>query len=523
MEIETKTTKDLQGLIIPVVDPNHQTSIIFSEEETERWIQELPMADLGKTTKLLTEFLSELNISQVDIFTRENILAKLYNIIDYICDELGDHYIYHAKSLTDKQIQIIDIDLNILLQTIYSHTLMLSNGNFHEQNFINIFKYLNLLQLKHYQNYKILPKDFWQQIKLIYTIAEKKLTDLTPINKWFYSSLLMHIFNLYATPHEQDAQIDELCAELQDLLELNALAPDENSIYIYYFNFNNDKPPTANREHDEDICLSVEHICNKMRERALEPAVYGDFYENVTKNLESHLHKNIIPDLEQLKKISSGVIATSISGIHEILLSDKQSQTNNESENIFVDLNDDANFFSSVKNHIFQVFINFKNLDHATLTLSEEDKYPAINPSQLTILKDDHENNWCIGETLWMIHKGKNFHLGLRIMDLDPNAIKITLSKQSHEHSFQAILLKNSIITDILPFHTGDEIEFGDNHYVLNELIYSSVNFKQFNIEKIANKTKNQVSDSIVFPEQEHLITETNENTNQKKEIWDEF
>ncbi|PCJ50245.1 MAG: hypothetical protein COA74_03205 [Gammaproteobacteria bacterium] len=168
------------GLGIRERHPGSDLSI-YSQESTRQWLEQLPTANLGETSRRVYHRLLESNAVLIDAKSRSSILSSLESSVKHICDSLKKHYIGHSVSLSTKQkkianlCQAIQLEMAIGYKTIiedllsdekYSNKLLPLAVN-------HSLYYLHSVQIRSYQLYRDLPQGLWHEIHTLYQLAEQ--------------------------------------------------------------------------------------------------------------------------------------------------------------------------------------------------------------------------------------------------------------------------------------------------------------------------------------------------------------
>ncbi len=179
------------SLLVPLPEINrHQHSLFaLNASAVGKWLETLPLANLGETTRRLYQALSELSHVRCKGRERFDILEKIRPHVHYITKGLSQHYLNKPIVLPEKSEKIVQ-----LADTLNTH---LALG--YCQAFVNLEQESRLLKpkdalatclhralteyscilLRSYQLYRSPPRRFWQNLHHIYHSAQvQKLTRL---------------------------------------------------------------------------------------------------------------------------------------------------------------------------------------------------------------------------------------------------------------------------------------------------------------------------------------------------------
>jgi hypothetical protein len=153
----------------------------YNDESTQLWLDELPMANLGETSRQVYSRLLESNAILLDVELRSRILSSLESSVKHITDSLKKHYNSHSVSLSTKQnkiaklCQALELEMAIGYKTIIEDLL---NDEKFTSNLLpfavnHALYYFHSVQIRSYQLYNNLPKGLWHEIHILYQLAEQ--------------------------------------------------------------------------------------------------------------------------------------------------------------------------------------------------------------------------------------------------------------------------------------------------------------------------------------------------------------
>ncbi|WP_372861782.1 hypothetical protein [Spongiibacter sp.] len=179
------------SLLVPLPEINrHQHSLFpLSAAAVGKWLETLPLANLGETTRSLYQALNELSHVRCKGRDRLDILEKIRPHVHYITKGLSQHYLNKPIVLPEKAEKIVQLTdtLNTLLALGYC------------QAFVNLEVESRLLKpkdalatclhralteyscmlLRSYQLYRTPPRRFWRNLHHIYhSVQTQKLSRL---------------------------------------------------------------------------------------------------------------------------------------------------------------------------------------------------------------------------------------------------------------------------------------------------------------------------------------------------------
>jgi hypothetical protein len=96
-----------------------------SPEAIAAWVHELPMANLGETSRLLYQAISELNKLVFSPKDRSQALETLRTPIHYVCDELSKHFLNASVTPHEKQRKIVNLVQTLQMQLATGYKIIL--------------------------------------------------------------------------------------------------------------------------------------------------------------------------------------------------------------------------------------------------------------------------------------------------------------------------------------------------------------------------------------------------------------
>ncbi len=154
-----------------------------SQAGIEKWVSNLPVTNVGETSRLLYMAIRELNDLVVAPATRSKMLEVLRPSIHYICDALGKHFLGQPVVLPEKQQKIANLTqaLQIHLATGYKVIMAELLSDLANEKSRKAFacaahrmisEYGNVL-LRSYQLYSAAPKNVWFELHQTFQFCEQ--------------------------------------------------------------------------------------------------------------------------------------------------------------------------------------------------------------------------------------------------------------------------------------------------------------------------------------------------------------
>jgi hypothetical protein len=179
------------SLLVPLPEINrHQHSLFnLTASATGKWLETLPRANLGETTRRLYQALSELSHVRCKGRDRFEVLEKIRPHVHYITKGLSQHYLNKPIVLPEKSEKIVQLadTLNTLLALGYCQAfvnLELESRLLKPKDTLATCLHRALTEyscvlVRSYQLYRTPPRRFWQNLHHIFLSAQlQKLNKL---------------------------------------------------------------------------------------------------------------------------------------------------------------------------------------------------------------------------------------------------------------------------------------------------------------------------------------------------------
>jgi len=200
------------------------TSLSFADHTSvaiKQWVKELPMANIGETSRQLYQAIIELNKLMVAPNIRSQLLEVLREPIHYACQELSKHFLNQSIVLSEKQQKIANLTqaLQIHLANGYKAVMKDATSNISNEKIKKLFscaahrmmsEYGRVL-LRAHQLYIPPPKELWLDMHRVFKFSETM-------------NLLKYIITDTENKHQIETRIDQ--AYKQNLL-LNCCRPNQ--------------------------------------------------------------------------------------------------------------------------------------------------------------------------------------------------------------------------------------------------------------------------------------------------------
>lgn len=240
----------------------------------EEWINGLPLANLGETSRQVYELLTEINTLAIARDDRLRVLEQLRPTVHYIADALRKHYIGQPFPLSMKARKVASLTREILAAMAIGYKIIITetaaapgNGGRSEDKALltalhRAFRYLGNVLLKTYQIYDPYPPGVWQELHTLFDFAERNALHLAPVTDHEYMLIeTSSVSNVYkqilllalACPYRlRQGEVEQVEQALERWSRYALIAPQgqEHVQALFAINPRHDEPPTYRALHD---------------------------------------------------------------------------------------------------------------------------------------------------------------------------------------------------------------------------------------------------------------------------------
>jgi len=200
------------------------TSLSFADHTPvaiKKWVKDLPMANIGETSRQLYQAIIELNKLMIAPNVRSQLLEIMRKPIHYVCQELSKHFLNQSIVLTEKQQKIANLTqaLQIHLANGYKAVMSDAISNISNVKTKKLFACAAHRMMSEYgrvllranQLYIPAPKDLWLDVHRVFKFSET-------------IDLLKYVITDDENKHQTETRIDQ--AYKQNLL-LSCCRPNQ--------------------------------------------------------------------------------------------------------------------------------------------------------------------------------------------------------------------------------------------------------------------------------------------------------
>jgi hypothetical protein len=230
----------------------------------KNWIDALPMANIGETTKLLFAAVNELNHQDIPAPQRFKALEMLDKPVAYVTERMKKHFVAQPLPLSLKNLKIAHLsrEMSHALATGYKVLVMeqIAGVGRRDEKLLTTgihraLKKLSQVLLKAYQVYEPCPDSVWLEVHSLYRYAENNGLHRSRVDNEEHSpagpstisdaykqALLLALACPYRMRH---AEAEAVYKALEQWAPLSELLPfDRESDALFATNLDSDEPPS---------------------------------------------------------------------------------------------------------------------------------------------------------------------------------------------------------------------------------------------------------------------------------------
>jgi len=312
----------------------------------KKWIDTLPMANIGETTRLLFEALTDLNHQDISAQQRFKTLELLYRPVRYVTERMKKHYVGQQLPLAASNIKIAKLSREIshALATGYKVLVMEQIAGIGRKDkkllitsIHRSIKQLSAVLLKAYQVYEPYPDCVWLEVHSLYRYAESnrlhktKVADEQTLDKHpstisdaYKQILLLALACPYRLRHSEAEDIYQALEEWARYADLQAVGQFTEALFAT--TLDSDQPPSylVLREGKENChttrVLTTRKLAEQLRKELTEKRDTDSPHHQVKTNTLRRLMLawGVMPKrrFSRVKDHAQVVVAMGLSSIH---------------------------------------------------------------------------------------------------------------------------------------------------------------------------------------------------------------
>lgn len=212
----------------------------YSVDDVQDWIENLPIANIGKAAELVFEFLGQLAKSVTDIETSFTKLSLFASTINYLHHGLRRYYLGKTALSIEKKYDIINLsialenryatDFAVLLKQIIDHKKVTEFTDLTAKTIHHGLFHLKNVFVTYCQIYTSVPKNYWVKVHKLYHYAEDYNLCHLHLTEENVENSLSNIDNIYkhilllATSDPYSLRYNEISKLDQALLSWSSLS-----------------------------------------------------------------------------------------------------------------------------------------------------------------------------------------------------------------------------------------------------------------------------------------------------------
>lgn len=306
-------------------------SILLNAKEVSSWVDTLPMANVGETSRQVFKTIVEFNRLDIPNINRIKVAELFRRPINYISENLHKYYydVPFPLSAKNRKIAVLNRELYTELALAYKifieNMISGSSGKFDRKLLIiaihRVIRFLSMVAYHSAIVYDPIPPTVWKEIHLLYAYAEQNKIHTLPIKDGKNDETVSSIEGLYkqallfsiCSPYRmRQREIDCLWASLDDWNKLTALElPNENSLTPCQFvvRLTSDSPPVHGALEEQVLSqrcrvLNTQQLVQSLRETFdnLSQEQSGGQINPASRQPSAHLLRQLIQVLSSVPK-----------------------------------------------------------------------------------------------------------------------------------------------------------------------------------------------------------------------------
>lgn len=255
-----------QRIRLKLPDQDLQFLTIGSDQpkKLKAWVEELPLMNMGETSRQLYQFIQELNRLQIDARQRFQLLETVRPTILHVCDALGQHYLNQSVVLPEKARRVASLAQALQGHLANGYKLVAVRGmrklkdkDARTTVVISIHRAVTALTdtlVRCYQLYFPTPRNLWLELHQLYLLAEANGLEATEVADPDFKAIeTCTIADAYArvlllaTAKPNQLRQQELAAlyrATEEWSDLIAIKPAGEKSDLFVFDLQQDRPPT---------------------------------------------------------------------------------------------------------------------------------------------------------------------------------------------------------------------------------------------------------------------------------------
>jgi hypothetical protein len=248
-------------LSVPSLKKPDNNAFDSNATNLNKWIDNLPMANVGEATRQLYLALADMNNQRIPDAQRLQALEILTPSINYVTESLKKHFVGQGLPLTEKQHKVARLTRELTHELATGYKILVveqqdgdkpyKDKKLFVKSIYHALRLLGSVLLKCYQTYTTYPRNVWSEIHTLYHYAEThKLHEVSILNNneshtisdKYKQILLLALACPYRMRH---GVVEKVYTALNEWALHCRLAPLEyNTEALFVTTMDSDQPPT---------------------------------------------------------------------------------------------------------------------------------------------------------------------------------------------------------------------------------------------------------------------------------------
>jgi hypothetical protein len=351
------TVNNIKDLRIPARHDPVSGSRDTRPKKIEEWIETLPLANLGETSRQVYNALLEINALKMPVADRLKVMEMFRPTILYITDSLKKHFVGQQFPLGSKSRKVAELSRAILAEMANGYKITIVEAVSNSARLDNrglltalhrAIRYLGLILLRGYQVYEPYPDGIWREIHLLYYYAEQAnladtrvqdheytLIDSASVADAYKQIMLLSLACPYRLRQGEVEQVYGALERWASFTELSPAAGQDRPQALFVTHLHGDNPPTyliLHGNQDLNACrlFDAQGLTRVIREEMVQareqtagkPPLSGAMSQDIMRRLM--LAWGVIPRrrFTRTRKFSNVTVAMRLSAAHHFVSSD---------------------------------------------------------------------------------------------------------------------------------------------------------------------------------------------------------
>lgn len=179
-------------LPVPDREPASTGSFDYRPKSVEDWLHNLPVADLGMTSRHVYESLRSSNRRELQANLRLGYLEQLREIVGYITNGLRKQYVGRELPLRSKASCVVTLAIRLLQEMALGYEILIEAARHHSRLGLGhrrrlaraldrAIRYRSRVLLESWTVYQAPPQETWRRLHTLFTIAKQVGLDEQPV------------------------------------------------------------------------------------------------------------------------------------------------------------------------------------------------------------------------------------------------------------------------------------------------------------------------------------------------------